>query len=84
MLELLGVEYINVLVLTYKADTEKHDYIAAFIGDSINLIPQNKYRTDTLKDVLFADPEYKRSDRSGDEIAADIIKKYGLKVDESA
>ena len=84
MLKLLGVEYINVLVLTYKAETEKHDYIAAYIADSINLVPQNKYRTDSLKDLLFSDSENKHFDRSGDEIAADIIKKYGLNIDESA
>ena len=48
-----------------------------YIADSLQLSVQHKYLTKTLRERLYAKPA---DNRTGDEIAMDIIKKAGLKL----
>lgn len=50
-----------------------------YVTRSLQLVPQNSYITKTYIDML---KPQKVDDRSGDEIAADIIVKAGLKLKE--
>lgn len=48
-----------------------------YVAESIRLAPQSKYINVTLRDVLHPRPQ---DTRSGDEIAADVIKAAGLEL----
>lgn len=48
-----------------------------YIAESLRNIPQQKFMSKTLMDVLNQKPIDKRS---GDEIALDVIKKAGLQM----
>lgn len=47
-----------------------------YVTDSLQLIPQNSYRTQRFYDLT----EKEVDNRTGDEIALDVIKKAGLKL----
>ena len=47
-----------------------------YIADSLQNIPQNKYIGKRLYDIMYPKQE---DTRSGDEIAADVINRLGLK-----
>ncbi len=49
-----------------------------YMSESIRLSTQGQYLANTYMETL----EMKRDTRSGDEIARDVIAKYGLKVEE--
>lgn len=49
-----------------------------YITDSLQNIPQDKYLSKRYYDIMHPIND----DRSGDEIAADVITKIGLKFDE--
>ena len=46
-----------------------------YIADSLHALGQNKYLVKSLKEILYAKPA---DTRTGDEIAADVIKAAGL------
>jgi hypothetical protein len=48
-----------------------------YIADSLQLSAQNKYIVKSLRDILYGEPD---DDRTGDQIAEDIIKRAGLKL----
>lgn len=48
-----------------------------YVAESIRLAPQSKYINVTLRDVLHP---RQQDTRSGDEIAADVIKAAGLEL----
>lgn len=48
-----------------------------YVADAIRLAPQQKYPTQHLRDLLHPEPQ---DTRSGDEIAADVIKAAGLEL----
>jgi hypothetical protein len=47
------------------------------VAEALRLAPQHKYPTQHLKDMLHQKPQ---DTRSGDEIAADVIKAAGLEL----
>lgn len=52
-----------------------------YISDSLQNIPQNKFLTTRYYDLIY-NTSQKTDNRTGDEIAADIINRLGLKVGE--
>lgn len=48
-----------------------------FVTDSLQLAPQNKYRTQRFCDMIYPKKE---DTRTGDEVALDVIMRLGLKV----
>ena len=50
-----------------------------YVSDSLNLAPQNKYRTDRYADIFQV---VNKDTRSGDEIASDVISRLGLRFNE--
>ena len=52
-----------------------------YISDSLQNIPQNKFLTTRYYDLIYNTPQ-KTDNRTGDEIAADVINRLGLKVGE--
>lgn len=48
-----------------------------YVAEALRLAPQQKYPTRHLRDLLHPSP---RDTRSGDEIAADVIKAAGLEL----
>ena len=48
-----------------------------YVAEAIRLAPQQKYPTKHLRDMLHQKPQ---DTRSGDEIAADVIKAAGLEL----
>ena len=48
-----------------------------YVAEAIRLAPQQKYPTQHLRDMLHPKPQ---DTRSGDEIAADVIKAAGLEL----
>lgn len=49
-----------------------------YVSNSLQNIPQNKYTMTTLYDLLYNQNEENEDNRTGDEIAFDIIAKAGL------
>lgn len=49
-----------------------------YIANSLQNIPQNKYTALTLYDLLYNPVENEEDDRTGDEIALDIMQRAGL------
>lgn len=82
LLDLLGIEYIAVLIAKNKREKEYKDLVYSYIADTINLVPQRKYRTMSLSDILSEKREEK-SGRSGDDIVKSIFKKHGLRYEPS-
>lgn len=48
-----------------------------YIAESVRLVPQNKWITKSLHQILDKD---KADKRTGDEIAVDVIKNAGIKL----
>lgn len=48
-----------------------------YVAEALRLAPQQKYPTSHLRDLLHPKPQ---DTRSGDEIAADVIKAAGLEL----
>lgn len=48
-----------------------------YVAEALRLAPQQKYLTQHLRDMLHPKPQ---DTRSGDEIAADVIKAAGLEL----
>ena len=48
-----------------------------YVAEALRLAPQQKYPTKHLRDMLHPKPQ---DTRSGDEIAADVIKAAGLEL----
>lgn len=51
-----------------------------YVTDSLQNAPQNKYMTDRFYDIIYKNTGRHRDTRTGDEIAAETIKKLGLKI----
>lgn len=49
-----------------------------YIANSLQNIPQGKYTTKTLYDLLYDSAEVEEDNRTGDEIAIDIMTRAGL------
>lgn len=64
-------------IARYQKDQRELAY-RIFVTDCLQLAPQGKYRTDRFADFIF---NKKVDERSGDEIAADVIKRAGLCVE---
>lgn len=60
----------------YKEEQRELAY-RIFVTESLKLIPQNKYLTIEYNDVITNN----KDDRTGDEIANDVIKRIGLKFE---
>jgi hypothetical protein len=57
-------------------DESKRDLAYRFyVTDALQNIPQNRYNPKRFYDILYPRPE---DDRSGDEIAAEVIRNAGL------
>lgn len=65
---------MRYVVARYKMEQREMAY-RIFVTDSLQLIPQNKYLTTRYKDSIKTK---KKDNRTGDEIAADVIKRAGL------
>ena len=52
-----------------------------YVSDSLQNIPQNKFLTTRYYDLIY-NTQQKADNRTGDEIAADVINRLGLKVGE--
>mgnify|MGYP003297660114 CR=1 FL=1 len=58
-------------------DTTREEAYRFFVTESLRLAPQNKYITKSYHDMV--NKPVKADNRTGDEIAADVILKAGLK-----
>lgn len=63
----------------FQQEIERKQFMA-YVGDSLFYLPQQKYIGKKYSDLAFiAEKKVEVDNRSGDEIAADVIKRLGLK-----
>ena len=67
------MRYVEARLETEQRETAYRNYIST----SLQLIPQNKYLTHTFDEILHPE-KIKVDNRTGDEIAEDVIAQAGL------
>lgn len=86
-LELLGKGYVIDHCVSFFLDELKKERELYYIADCLRVLTENTarfasgtYITNRLYDMLNKDSKSKEPEKSGDEIAVDIISRMGLKL----